>query len=749
MALGPSRAAAAASLADALRQHAAGKAALAERLCRKALGQDPRLAEAHNLLGVLALQRGALEDAAAAIGQAVRLQPAHAPHRSNLAAVLQRAGRPAEAAATLREAVALAPGDATLHFNLGTVLHRLGRPAEAAASLRAALALRPDHHEAHNNLGNALAALDQHAAAAASYRQALALRPDYAEAHHNLGLAERALGDATAAAASYRRALALRPAYPEALNNLGAVLLDLAQPEAAATAFRQALALRPDHAGTLNNLGNALEDLGEAAAALDCRSRAVALDPEDAALQLDLCMASLPIAPETVAQSLAAAGDFATALERLEDWAADPARLARLGQAVGHAWPFYLNYRPGHPRPLLARFGALMHRAAVAAWGQRPVAPPPRGRVRLGIVCGFIRRHSVWDVVLRGVVEALDRDRFELCLYHTRPETDAETGWARGQADSFVQGPLPTAAWLEQLRADQPDVLLYPEVGMDGTSARLASLRLAPVQAALWGCPVTTGLPTIDLFFSGDALEAADAAGNYTETMARLPGTGVLTRLPAIAAAPAALDLPPREQAIRFILCQTPYKADPADDALVVALAQAVAPSLFWVAQPAQHGWAAARLLQRWQAAFVAAGLDPGRVRPLPWLPRDQFLGLLDEMDIYLDCPAFSGFTTAWQALHRGLPILTLEGPLLHQRLAAGLLRAVGQAETVAGSAADYLGIAQRLADEVRAGAPMAARRAALRAAAPLADGRADAIRALEDHLLARLAANPPSRISA
>ena len=52
--------------------------------------------------------------------------------------------------------------------------------------------------------------------------------------------------------------------------------------------------------------------------------------------------------------------------------------------------------------------------------------------------------------------------------------------------------------------------------------------------------------------------------------------------------------------------------------------------------------------------------------------------------------------------------------------------------------------LAQRLAAEVRAGDPMARRRAALRAAAPLADGRTEVLRALEDHLLARLAATAP-----
>ena len=54
-------------------------------------------------------------------------------------------------------------------------------------------------------------------------------------------------------------------------------------------------------------------------------------------------------------------------------------------------------------------------------------------------------------------------------------------------------------------------------------------------------------------------------------------------------------------------------------------------------------------------------------------------------MDIYLDAIAFSGFTTAIQALAcNGLPIVTLEGELMRQRLAAGILRHIGVKDTIA-----------------------------------------------------------------
>ena len=61
---------------------------------------------------------------------------------------------------------------------------------------------------------------------------------------------------------------------------------------------------------------------------------------------------------------------------------------------------------------------------------------------------------------------------------------------------------------------------------MDATTAKLAALRLAPVQAASWGHPETSGLPTIDYYLSAQALEPADAQENYTEKLVALPNLG-------------------------------------------------------------------------------------------------------------------------------------------------------------------------------------------------------------------------------
>jgi predicted O-linked N-acetylglucosamine transferase (SPINDLY family) len=105
-------------------------------------------------------------------------------------------------------------------------------------------------------------------------------------------------------------------------------------------------------------------------------------------------------------------------------------------------------------------------------------------------------------------------------------------------------------------------------------------------------------------------------------------------------------------------------------------------------------------------------------------------------MDIFLDCPAFSGYTTAWTAMHRGLPIVTREGEFLRQRLAAGLLRQIGITDGIALSGDQYVQIAIRWTQECKQSDLWAARRERIRRAAAMADGNHSAVRAFEQVLL-------------
>src|SRR6185312_6421819 len=104
-----------------------------------------------------------------------------------------------------------------------------------------------------------------------------------------------------------------------------------------------------------------------------------------------------------------------------------------------------------------------------------------------------------------------------------------------------------------EIGADAPHVLIYPEIGMDPMAARLAALRLAPVQCSSWGHPQTSGYPTIDHFLSSAAMEAEGADAFYSERLVRLPGLSTAyTPLPGAPAVVGRADLGLREDAVVY-----------------------------------------------------------------------------------------------------------------------------------------------------------------------------------------------------
>jgi protein O-GlcNAc transferase len=722
----------------AMGHHQAGRLNEAERLYLQILKADPRHADALHLLGVLAHQIGRNELAVDLIGRAIAQNDRVPAFHNNLGNALKAQGKLQEAAACYSMALVHKPNHVGALFNLGLALQMQGKLEEAAASYRRALRYRPDYAEALGNLGNTLNTQGKLREAVECYERALAHRPNYAEAHSNLGNVLMAQGQYAAAAASHVRALTYKPDYAEAHNNLGLVLLEQGNVDEAVASYRRALSHKPTYIEAHVNLGNALKEQGHAAEAAASYQRALTLDRDNAEARFGLAIAMIPVFTNTVAESNAAAETFASALTDLTAWSrANP---GKLGKSVGGIQPFYLAYRPTDVTALLSRYGDLLCAEAAAHW--RPeiagggTARQRRERIRLLVVSGQVRQHPVWDVVLRGILAHIDRRRFELVVYHTGAITDAETIWAKSRVDRFVQGPLSTRAWLDEVARDRPDVIFYPEVGMDSATCALAALRLAPLQVAGWGHPVTTGFTTIDCFVSGELLEGSGAERHYREKLVRLPGTGVCTDLPF--AQPESWGGPARSKnCIRFALCQQPIKFDPAHDALLTQIAKAAGPSEFWLAAPNKLHWATERLRERLAGAFTAEGLDPDvHLRVMPWLSREQFSGFLQEMDVFLDCPAFSGYTTAWQAIHCGIPVVTWEGEFLRQRLAAGLLRQIGITDGIASSSDQYAQIAVRRAEELRDDRERGEQRESIRRAAIQADGNRAAVSAFENALI-------------
>jgi tetratricopeptide (TPR) repeat protein len=220
-----------------------GRLIEAEAVCRQILRQQPNLAEAEHMLGLIAHQSGKL-------GEAIE-------HVSR--------------------AIAIDPNVAHYHANLGEICRLAGRVDEAIAAGRRALEINSDYPGAVNNLGIALFDQGKFEDALAHYDRAIALQDDFAQAHSNRGNALLRLGRFVEAEGAYRCAIALQPDFAEAWNNLGTCLRELKRLEEAETVYRKAFELNSNNADRLANRARAVKDLGRLDEAASLARRALVI----------------------------------------------------------------------------------------------------------------------------------------------------------------------------------------------------------------------------------------------------------------------------------------------------------------------------------------------------------------------------------------------------------------------------------------------------------------------------------------
>jgi predicted O-linked N-acetylglucosamine transferase (SPINDLY family) len=663
----------------------------------------------------------------------VESQPAQVFAWLQLASALLAAGQ--DAMAACEHAARLAKDSADAHELLGIARRRAGQLNEAVASLRRALKLKPSSLGIRVNLANALKDCGGEREAADLYRAVLRMQPGFTLARFNLGSLLLTGGELDEAATLLRKCLQEMPHSAQVHAALGMLARQRNDLEGAIASLGKAVELDGSLAEARFNLASALSDFGDgdkAAAHLDA---AIARQPLNARMRTSRIVLELPMVARDRDEAASAPGRFDAGLADHARWQ-ESVGPDKVKDETVSSLPFLLAYREGNHVDSLSRFGDTVRPGLKAP----AIARHARAKLRLGIVSRHVRRHSVWDVNVRGIVACLDREKFEIAIYHLGHVEDEQTAYARGHSDLWrdartVHGTA--EAWMQAIVADAPDVLLYPEIGMDPLTYALASLRLAPMQMATWGHPITTGLATIDRFLSAELLEPPDGESHYRETLVRLPGAGCYVEplelgstapgaeVERLAARPGPLLLAP----------QMPFKFAPDDDDLLLDIARRLGPCSIVLARDSKVGHATELLAKRLATTFREGGLDPDQFLVVaPWLPQAQFQHLLDRAALVLDCPAFSGFTTAWMSLQRGASVLTIEGPSLRQRLASGLLRRVGIDDTLAPDRDGYADLAVRLATEPPA--DRAARRVATAAAARTADRDASVIEALQALLL-------------
>ncbi len=608
------------------------------------------------------------------------------------------------AIADLQGVLALTPGDARVSNDLGIAYADAGDSEEALAAFERATRLDPHYARGWNNYGNALRAAGRLEAAADAFARAVGIDAGYALAWANLGAIRRELGDDSGAETALAQAIRLNPAQRVAIYTQAGLRRDQGRIDEAAVLYAEATRLDPRDANATYFLGSTLAERDDLEGAN--RAFAAALVRDSALLRAAIARElTLPMVSMDVGAIEAARTRFRSGLAALGGELPKRASTLSAERAVDELrWTnFLLAYHGEDDRALQSDYGRLVHSVVAARasqWLDSPVRSARSSRIRVGFVSSFFRDCTTGRYFERWITD-LPRDRFEVFVYHLHPSADALAHRLAERADVFGHCARWRPSYLAPLiRNDVLDVLVYPELGMDATAFALASLKLAPIQCAAWGHPVTTGLPTIDVFFSCAAMEPPWSESHYSEKLVRLPGIGTRYAMPEApdGADRARFGLP---SGVPLFLCpQSLFKIHPEDDTRI-ARVLAAAPSSHLVMFEGRHPSLTEKFTARLRAACAAVDvkLDP-RLHLLPQCGHGDYLQINACCDAMLDTSRWSGGNTALDALACALPPVALPGRFMRGRQSTAMLRQIGVPELVARDDDDYIAIAARLAAE-------------------------------------------------
>ncbi|MBU3619026.1 tetratricopeptide repeat protein [Polynucleobacter sp. JS-Fieb-80-E5] len=671
-----------------------GKLAEADKLFLQAHQLDENNADFLNLLGIRSYQKQHYSSALDFLNRANQLAPGSAQTLSNLGLIHNALFEYAEALQFFNLAIQCDSNIPETHNNRGNALKGLGKNDEANKAYERAIALRPNYAEAMSNQGVLLLEMGKIDKAIALLESAIQANPHFAVAYNNLGNAFTQIEHYDDAFQCFERALQINPNYLDACLNFGNSLKKCKQYEAAIDCYQHALKINPNNAKTFYLLGDIYYDSGDGDLAKTYYAKSLELHPADIEAHIALTIAQIPKVAKSEEELINSRRTFTQQLEFVSamlQQKIDPTLLQKL--IARH--PFYLAYQDDDNKPLLSQFGEICADLARSLQDRldtkQSVSTQANSKIRVGIISSFICSHPVWQAITKGWVNHLNPDLFELHIFNTNGVEDEETQLAKSRAASYSNCGTDVLAAAQIIANQNLDVILYPEIGMDTVSKALACLRLAPLQAVSWGHPDTTGIPTIDAFLSAELLEPDNANSLYSEEIIQLPNLGTNVEYQDLVAQSPNLESLGIDPSQPILLCPgSPSKYNPSYDFVFIEIAKSLGQCQFIFFNFEAN--LTAILKERLQLAFANAQLDANQFLCfIPFLKKEEFHGLIQKADLYLDTIGFSGFNTALQAIACDLPVVTIEGARMRGRLASAILTRIGLEDLVCRSVGDYV----------------------------------------------------------
>lgn len=532
------------------------------------------------------------------------------------------------------------------------------RPLELLC--RHTLEQHPTDRVAHATLCHLLTARNEYSEARDILERALDEDPDDPYLHLNLSHCYMGLRQHRLSQRHARLACELNPKEFRNWINLSSACYHLDDLDEGIDAAEKALAISPDDSMALTNLGTIRKAQGQVRTATALFQRALEADPSHLTSYTNLLLVMLYDETVTVQQIF------------------DVAR----------------GYAERHESPL------------VPQWPVHDNLPMPERRLKIGFLSPDFTSHAVMYFA-EPVLTRLPRQHFEIHCYFTLAAGDVVTERIKLLADRFrhvpQKDPVQTARIIQE---DGIDILIDLAGHTAKTGLPAMAYHPAPVQVTWLGYPGTTGLRSIQWRITDHTADPQGADPLYTEKLVRLPGCFAVyrphVRHPLHHFDPEYQVAPPpalRNGFITFGSCNNIAKIGERAVQVWSRILQHV-PGSKMLVEGKDFSNPGATLQLRHQ--FEQYGIKSDRLIFVQRDTRRQYL-VYHDIDIALDTFPLTGGTTTFDCLWMGVPIVSLVGRNLRERLSTTILYHGGFKEFLCTNVDEYVERAVALAADVGA----------------------------------------------
>lgn len=518
-----------------------------------------------------------------------------------------------------------------------------------------------------------------------------------ADCHYNIGVTQIYFSDSISARESFEKCLRILPNHENANNNLAGICVITGEIEKAIFYYEKTLKINPRRYSSMMDLAICHERTDDLETASKLYQKLSAAMPADGRASMRDALLVKSIIP-----------DLETARSTRENTKNKLDLYMRSARKISNPETengvyFYFSYHGECNKELNSKIAqAYLHGTPELAWTSPHINnwKKPPNRIKIGIISENLRKHSIGHTS-SGLIEKLDRNRFEVIVIHIRtPTRDTLHEWINSKADKviYIDGnSLPPAQ--EAISSMKLDIAFWQDIGMNPFSYLLAFSRLAPVQVTTFGHPDTTGIPNMDYFISSELYETKNSEENYSEKLIKLPDAGTLSYYyrpePASDLDRSYFGLPPDKNI--YICPQTLFKIHPIMDDIFLKILQKDPLAIFILIEPDEKHMKPA-LSRRLFSKY------PNLESSLLFIPRIKdpaiYKALLKCSDVMLDTVYFNGQNTNLEAFSVGLPIVTLPSSLQRGRHTLGMYMAMNFMELVAQSIDDYVDLATQLTNK-------------------------------------------------